>query len=222
MASTTQIQFTEDENSEQQQTLIDLSDYLPSSDSTAISLSSIPFAACSLSSSLSTILPPNFTFRRLITPSLSPPQLRIPTQAASLSTSLALTPSKSTSRKSTTTFQNPAQLPLSLGPLRPLGPSNGAVFRRASVVWFRSDLRVHDNECLNAANNESVSVLPVYCFDPRDYGKSSSGFDKTGPYRAAFVLNCVSDLRRNLQARGSDLVVRFGKPEQVLHLSSSS
>lgn len=61
-----------------------------------------------------------------------------------------------------------------------------------------------------------MSVLPVYCFDPRDYGKSSSGFDKTGPYRATFLIQSVSDLRKNLQARGSDLVVRIGKPESVL------
>lgn len=61
-----------------------------------------------------------------------------------------------------------------------------------------------------------MSVLPVYCFDPREYGKSSSGFDKTGPFRAQFLIESVSDLRKNLQARGSDLVVRFGKPETVL------
>ncbi|XWS36165.1 hypothetical protein CRYUN_Cryun20dG0061600 [Craigia yunnanensis] len=61
-----------------------------------------------------------------------------------------------------------------------------------------------------------MSVLPVYCFDPRDYGKSSSGFDKTGPFRATFLIESVSDLRKNLQARGSDLVVRIGKPESVL------
>lgn len=61
-----------------------------------------------------------------------------------------------------------------------------------------------------------MSVLPVYCFDPRDYGKSSSGFDKTGPYRATFVIESVADLRKNLRSRGSDLVVRIGKPETVL------
>lgn len=59
-------------------------------------------------------------------------------------------------------------------------------------------------------------MLPVYCFDPRDYGKSSSGFDKTGPYRASFLIESVSNLRKNLQARGSDLIVRIGKPETVL------
>lgn len=75
---------------------------------------------------------------------------------------------------------------------------------------------MHDNEALAAASNDSLSVLPVYLFDPRDYGKSSSGFDKTGPYRATFILQSVSDLRRSLRARGSDLVVRIGRPESVL------
>ncbi|PWA47493.1 hypothetical protein CTI12_AA497110 [Artemisia annua] len=49
-----------------------------------------------------------------------------------------------------------------------------------------------------------------------DYGKSKTGFDKTGPYRASFLIESVSNLRKNLQARGSDLVVRIGKVESVL------
>ncbi|CAN0858688.1 Blue-light photoreceptor PHR2 [Linum grandiflorum] len=105
---------------------------------------------------------------------------------------------------------------LSLGPRRPSDPSKSTALRRATVVWFRNDLRVHDNECLNSAHNESVSVLPVYCFDPREYGKSSSGFDKTGPNRASFVIESISDLRKNLRDRGSDLVVWVGRPEIVL------
>ncbi|KAK1428167.1 hypothetical protein QVD17_16995 [Tagetes erecta] len=61
-----------------------------------------------------------------------------------------------------------------------------------------------------------MSVLPVYIFDTRDYGKSKSGFDKTGPYCASFLIESVSNLRKNLQSRGSDLVVRIGRPETVL------
>ncbi|KAK9146959.1 hypothetical protein Sjap_006862 [Stephania japonica] len=49
-----------------------------------------------------------------------------------------------------------------------------------------------------------------------DFGKSSSGFDKTGPFRATFLVDSVSDLRRSLRGRGSDLVVRIGRPESVL------
>ncbi|KAG6553677.1 hypothetical protein Mapa_004592 [Marchantia paleacea] len=95
-------------------------------------------------------------------------------------------------------------------------PRNPAGLRKATIVWFRNDLRVHDNEALVQASNDSMSIVPVYCFDPRDYGKSSSGFDKTGPYRAKFLVECVSNLRDNLRERGSELIVRIGRPEEVL------
>ncbi|XVE73338.1 hypothetical protein DITRI_Ditri11bG0109600 [Diplodiscus trichospermus] len=181
-----------------------------------------PFATTSLSfSSFPTTLPTNFFIQPKIQSLFSfqsPNKVKVPTQASSLShLSLSSTsPSPSKISFKSTISNNPLQSPLSLGPRRPLDPSNGAAIRRASIVWFRNDLRVHDNECLNTANNESMSVLPVYCFDPRDYGKSSSGFDKTGPYRATFLIESVADLRKNLQARGSDLVVRIGNPESVL------
>ncbi|GFS39758.1 photolyase/blue-light receptor 2 [Actinidia rufa] len=179
-----------------------------------------PLPTASISLSLSTILPTHF----LLPPKLSsllaphPNKVKIPSQIPSLShlslSSTSFSPAKPSFKS--TVSSNPLQSPLPLNPRRPSDPSNAAGIRRASIVWFRNDLRVHDNESLNSANNESISVLPVYCFDPRDYGKSLSGFDKTGPYRAQFVIESVSDLKKNLQARGSDLVVRIGKPETVL------
>jgi hypothetical protein len=184
-------------------------------------VSSSPFATASLSLSLSlsTILPTHFLTQPKISALFSSPptKAKIPTQATSL-THLSLFSSTSSPKRSfkSTISANPLQTPLTLGPRRPSDPSNAAGTRRACIVWFRNDLRVHDNECLNSASNDSMSVLPVYCFDPRDYGKSSSGFDKTGPYRANFLIESVSDLRKNLQARGSDLVVRVGRPETVL------
>ncbi|KAK9057246.1 hypothetical protein SSX86_022081 [Deinandra increscens subsp. villosa] len=170
-----------------------------------------PFTSITLS--LSTLIPTQFIFQPKI-----PKTLKIPNQVSSLCnlslSSKSLNPTKPFFKS--TLSANPLQNPLSLTPRRPSDPSNAAGARRAAVVWFRNDLRVHDNESLSSANNESMSVLPVYCFDPRDYGKSSSGFDKTGPYRASFLIESVSNLRKNLQARGSDLIIRVGKPETVL------
>jgi deoxyribodipyrimidine photolyase len=42
--------------------------------------------------------------------------------------------------------------------------------------------------------------------------QSPNGFDKTGPYRARFILEALTDLRSRLRDAGSDLVVRIGKP----------
>ncbi|EMA45779.1 DASH family cryptochrome [Halococcus saccharolyticus] len=85
-----------------------------------------------------------------------------------------------------------------------------------AVVWFRTDLRTHDNEALVRAVDEYDTVLPVYCFDPREFGEATFGLAKTGPYRAQFLIESVRDLRGSLREAGSDLFVRQGKPENVV------
>ncbi|ELZ94245.1 deoxyribodipyrimidine photolyase [Haloferax mucosum ATCC BAA-1512] len=90
-----------------------------------------------------------------------------------------------------------------------------------SLVWFRRDLRLHDNEALVEAC-AADRVVPVYCFDPGDYGTRPFGgddsfdFEKTGAHRARFRLESVADLRSSLRDRDSDLLVRVGRPESVI------
>uniref|UniRef100_A0A672R2C8 Cryptochrome DASH n=1 Tax=Sinocyclocheilus grahami TaxID=75366 RepID=A0A672R2C8_SINGR len=56
-----------------------------------------------------------------------------------------------------------------------------------------------------------------YCFDPRHYqGTYHFNFPKTGPFRLRFLLDSVKDLRATLRKRGSTLLVRQGKPEDVV------
>ncbi|KAF1407426.1 Cryptochrome DASH, partial [Spheniscus magellanicus] len=55
-------------------------------------------------------------------------------------------------------------------------------------------------------------------FDPRHYlGTHCYGFPKTGPHRLRFLLESVKDLREKKKKKGSTLVVRKGKPEDVVH-----
>ncbi len=89
--------------------------------------------------------------------------------------------------------------------------------KKTAIVWFRQDLRLHDNEALTEAIRESDAVLPVYVFDERVFsGKTHFGFSKTGPHRLKFIIESVADLRRQLKEKGADLVIRVGKPEEVL------
>jgi deoxyribodipyrimidine photo-lyase len=85
-----------------------------------------------------------------------------------------------------------------------------------TLIWFRNDLRLHDHQPLAEALQAGPPILPLYCFDPRQFGQTSFGFAKTGPYRAQFLRESVADLRQSLQALGSELVVRVGLPEQVI------
>jgi deoxyribodipyrimidine photo-lyase len=84
------------------------------------------------------------------------------------------------------------------------------------LVWFRNDLRVHDNEILLEAIRKADHVLPVYCFDLYYFTKSPTGAPKTGNLRAKFLIESVADLRHNLRERGAELIIRQGHPAEVL------
>ena len=97
----------------------------------------------------------------------------------------------------------------------PLAPRN-------RFIWLaRNDLRVHDNPCLSkiaqrCGATANAEVLPLYLFDPRHFGTTARGSPKTGSYRTRFLLESVVDLRAQLRALGSDLLVGVGRPEDVL------
>lgn len=84
------------------------------------------------------------------------------------------------------------------------------------LIWYRNDLRLHDHEPLYRASQAQAEVIPLYCIDPRQFGQTSFGFAKTGAFRAKFLLEAVADLRQSLRSRGSDLLIRQGKPEEVI------
>jgi len=84
------------------------------------------------------------------------------------------------------------------------------------LIWFRHDLRLHDHEPLEQALRENAQIIPVYCFDPRQFAQTSFGFAKTGVFRTQFLLESVADLRNSLLQLGSNLLLRSGFPEEIL------
>ena len=84
------------------------------------------------------------------------------------------------------------------------------------LIWYRNDLRLHDHEPLVYALKQRAEIIPVYCFDPRQFGTTSFGFPKTGSFRAQFLLESVADLRRSLQSLNSDLIICHGHPETII------
>ncbi len=88
--------------------------------------------------------------------------------------------------------------------------------QRPVIFWFRNDLRLHDNEALYKAAQATQHVVPVYCFDPRQFGITTFSLQKTGRFRTKFLLESLADLRVSLQKIGSNLIIRMGRPEEVL------
>lgn len=84
---------------------------------------------------------------------------------------------------------------------------------RTSIVWFKTDLRLHDNETLIRAMEQSDKIVPIYCFDEEHFQKTEFGFQKTGNFKAQFLIESLQDLAENLSKIGSGLLILKGKPE---------
>lgn len=82
-----------------------------------------------------------------------------------------------------------------------------------ALVWFKTDLRIEDNETLVKAIAQSEKVIPVYCFDDSHFETTVYGFKKTGSFRAQFLLESLEDLDAKLRTLGSGLRIVMGKPE---------
>jgi deoxyribodipyrimidine photo-lyase len=78
-----------------------------------------------------------------------------------------------------------------------------------SVVVFTRDLRVRDHPALVAAA-AAERVVPLFVLDDDVLAAHSS------VNRTAFLLDCLADLRDQLQGLGADLVVRRGSWQQVV------
>ena len=84
---------------------------------------------------------------------------------------------------------------------------------KTALVWFKTDLRIEDNETLVKAIAQSEKVIPVYCFDDSHFETTVYGFKKTGSFRAQFLLESLEDLDAKLRTLGSGLRIVMGKPE---------
>lgn len=88
---------------------------------------------------------------------------------------------------------------------------------KKAILWFRQDLRLHDNEALYDAVQSTKDILPIFVFDTRVFnGATSFGFPKISKFRAQFIIESVSNLRENLSKHGLPLLIRIGKTEDII------
>ncbi|KAL6131884.1 hypothetical protein ACLB2K_070257 [Fragaria x ananassa] len=91
---------------------------------------------------------------------------------------------------------------------RPQISVNAAAKTGAAVVWLKHDLRVDDHPALLAAADHS-GAIPLYVFDHRILSRFE---DET----LEMVVAALEDLRNALRDKGTNLMVRFGKAENVI------
>ena len=77
-----------------------------------------------------------------------------------------------------------------------------------SLVWFRNNLRVIDNLSLKKSVENSDKVIGYINIDPNIIKTTSYGFKKTEKFRIKFLLESISDLKKQLDKINISLVVK--------------
>ncbi|KAK1931659.1 (6-4)DNA photolyase [Phytophthora citrophthora] len=96
-----------------------------------------------------------------------------------------------------------------------------SVPKRRAVIWFRRDLRLHDNLALDAAiraqqqllktEKEDMALLPIYILHrPKRL--------RCGPMRFQFLLESIQDLAKSIEKLHGRLLVLRGEAEEVLRV----
>jgi len=85
-----------------------------------------------------------------------------------------------------------------------------------SVIWFRNNLRTLDNTSLFKAIHHHEKAIAVYFFDPKYFEIDTFGFKKTEKFRAKFLIETITDLKRNLADLNITLLTYFKNPEDKL------
>jgi deoxyribodipyrimidine photo-lyase len=80
-----------------------------------------------------------------------------------------------------------------------------------AVLWFRNDLRLHDNTALVATAAHADELIPLFVFDAHLRSTVAAS-----PTRSRFLRDCLAHLAAELERRGCPLVVRHGDPAQVI------
>ncbi len=93
---------------------------------------------------------------------------------------------------------------------------NGS-FALNRLVWFRNDLRLHDNETVTSAlKNARGSVSFIYIYDETWDSHTPEGYPRLGLFRKKFLAESLMELRQSLRSLGTDLICAFGDPVKVI------
>ena len=80
-----------------------------------------------------------------------------------------------------------------------------------ALVWFRRDLRLFDHAALHHALKESAQVTVIFIFDTEILAQLPRQDS-----RVTFIWQSLLQLKTELMAHGSDLIVRHGKATEEI------
>lgn len=87
---------------------------------------------------------------------------------------------------------------------------------KRGLVWFKKDLRLHDNEALQTAIRECDEIVFCFCVKQKNFEKLELGFRKADINRFKFLEQAVIDLQKNLENAGAHLIIGAESAIQTL------
>ncbi|ADR22577.1 cryptochrome DASH [Marivirga tractuosa] len=87
---------------------------------------------------------------------------------------------------------------------------------RKSLIWFRKNLRLKDNQALLEGVQNSEKYLLLYIFDEREWKKNPVGLKRSSDKKLNFLWQSVLDLKQNIEAKGGQLVMLKGDAEDLI------
>ena len=86
---------------------------------------------------------------------------------------------------------------------------------RRGLVWLRRDLRLHDHHALRMALKQCHNVFVAFVFDTEILQPLlSKGITKDR--RVDFIHQSLVELDTELKQAGGELIVRHGKPSEII------
>ncbi|WKV13519.1 DASH family cryptochrome [Marivirga harenae] len=87
---------------------------------------------------------------------------------------------------------------------------------RKSLIWFRRNLRLEDNQALWEGIQNSGSYLLLYIFDEKDWEDNPLGMRRSSDLKLNFIWQSVLDLKQNIERKGGQLVIRKGNAIKII------
>jgi len=82
---------------------------------------------------------------------------------------------------------------------------------KIALFWHRRDLRINDNHGLFKALTSGHKVIPIFIFDTTILSKL-----KAEDQRVIFIYQQIAKLKSEYQSFGSDLIVYYGNPVELI------
>lgn len=87
---------------------------------------------------------------------------------------------------------------------------------KTGLHWFRTDLRVNDNEALARLSHECEQVVAVFVLTPDLFAPSEFGLSRLGKKRQAFINEALNDLKKTLLPLNIELQLVYGSSVEII------